>query len=267
MSWEERAQLLVKPNDTFYRSRYESPVIIETHKLLFVPIPKVACTQWLQLFRRMAGQTDWKRRSGGQPYTPSINGLTYLSDYNLTRVQHILTSPEWTRAVFVRDPKERFLSAYLDKVVHTQHIVLRACCGKTLDCADNQTTFTQFFHMTETCHNEHWDVQSHRLTPAVWKTVNFVGHMGAATLGRDASRLLARVGAWEDYAREGWGPDGQQAMFAATETSSAQRHATRAQERMRQYYTPGLERQVEYRFREDYANPVFQLTQQPIFTS
>mmetsp|Transcript_21943 Transcript_21943/g.41558 ORF Transcript_21943/g.41558 Transcript_21943/m.41558 type:complete len:527 (-) Transcript_21943:57-1637(-) len=264
MTESEQAQLLVRHNTDFYRYRYYSPVISEKFKLMFVPIPKVACTQWLQLFRRMAGQENWQERVGGLPYTPDINGLTYLSDYNLTEATNILKSSEWTRFVFVRDPKERFLSAYLDKVVNTQMVTLGSCCPHTRDCVTKNTTFREFYNLTQTCNNEHWEVQSQRLPANIWDTINFVGHM--ENLEQDARRLLEQVGAWEEYGSSGWGKDGKQAIFATEGSSgSAQEHATRAEKRMRQYYTPEIERGIEQRYREDYQNPLFQLTRRRLF--
>jgi len=264
MTESEQAQLLVHPDASFYRRRYYSPVILEKYNLMFVSIPKVACTQWLQLFRRMMGQENWQERMGGLPYTPDINGLTYLSDYNLTEATNILKSSEWTRAVFVRDPKERFLSAYLDKVVNTQMVTLGSCCPHSRDCVTKNTTFPEFYNLTRTCNNEHWNVQSKRLPAHVWETINFVGHM--EDLEQDARQLLQRVGAWEEYGRTGWGEDGQQAIFATKGSSgSAQEHATRAEKRMRQYYTPDIERGIELRYRDDYQNPLFQLTPRRLF--
>ncbi|CAM9749402.1 unnamed protein product, partial [Sphacelaria rigidula] len=34
------------------------------------------------------------------------------------RATEIMNDPTWTRAVFLRDPAERLLSCYLDKLVH-----------------------------------------------------------------------------------------------------------------------------------------------------
>jgi hypothetical protein len=264
LSEEERDALVFTPYHKFYRARYYAPVVSHEFKLVFVPIPKVACTQWLQLFRRLAGQEKWRERKGGLPYTPDNNGLTYLSDYSVVEANNILTSPEWTRAVFVRDPKERLLSAYLDKVVNSQHIVLGACCRKTWDCASANTTFEEFVDLTDTCTNEHWDVQSGRLPKHLWQHIDFVGKMD--DLEVDAEKLLRQVGAWEDYGSSGWGPDGAHAMFAdEAGASAARRHATKANERMRHYYTPILERRVAARFRMDYSNPLFDLARRRIF--
>jgi hypothetical protein len=264
LSKEERNALVLTPYDKFYRARYYAPVVSHEFKLLFVPIPKVACTQWLQLFRRLAGEENWKDRRAGLPYTPDTNGLTYLSDYSVVEADEMLTSPEWTRAVFIRDPKERLLSAYLDKVVNSQHIVLGACCRKTRDCASANTTFEEFVDLTDTCTNEHWDVQSGRIPKHLWQYINFFGKMD--NLDVDAENLLRQVGAWEDYGSSGWGPDGDHAMFAdEAGASAARQHATKANERMRQYYTPILERRVARRFYTDYSNPLFELPRRRIF--
>ena len=274
MSAEERDRLVIHPNDTFYRARYYSPVVVPQFRLVFIPIPKVACTQWLQLFRRMAGFSNWKQRDNGLPYTPDVNGLTYLSDYSLREANDIWTSSNYTRAVFVRDPKERFLSAYLDKVVATQHIARGACCPRTRDCVSSQTTLEEFVALTETCDNEHWAVQSDRLPgPHLWKYINFVGYMDH--LEQDAKRLLQHIGAWETYGATGWGRGDSEnstasasSIFAdAAGESAARQHATQAQARLRHYYTPALERIIERRYKKDYTNPYFRLPRRRIFVA
>ena len=66
--------------------------------------------------RRMMGyenyiEHNWGKR--GLPHKHPANGLNYTAHYPLERVDEMMTSKEWTRATFVRDPKERALSAYL----------------------------------------------------------------------------------------------------------------------------------------------------------
>ena len=65
-------------------------------------------------------------------HDPAKNGLTYLTDYSLEEAQLMLNSEEWTRAVFVREPKERILSAYLDKFRLVPEFFDAACCHKGL---------------------------------------------------------------------------------------------------------------------------------------
>jgi hypothetical protein len=113
--------LLVQQGDSIYaRPEWDSaPIVLEEYKLIFFTIPKVGCTAWKQLFRRMMGYSDWKNENVNnmQPWNPESNGLKYLYQYDRVTASEMMSSPEWTRAIVVRCPKERFLSAYLDKVV------------------------------------------------------------------------------------------------------------------------------------------------------
>lgn len=108
-----------------------SPVVVEEYKLIFFTVPKTGCTVFKQLFRRMMGYQDWPNdRQPDMPHNPQVNGLKYLAQFPMRTVKHMLTSPDWTRAIFVRDPKERVLSSYLDKALHENGThVKRKCCG------------------------------------------------------------------------------------------------------------------------------------------
>ena len=78
---------------------------------------------------------DWQKGSdkGNIPHNPSYNGLKYLSGYPLKKALEMLTDQEWTRAIFVRDPKEHFLSAYLDKANKNDGIyVTHHCCNSDI---------------------------------------------------------------------------------------------------------------------------------------
>ncbi len=107
-----------------------SPIVLEDFRLLFFTTPKVGTTVFKQLFRRMMGVPLWPLGDINIPHNPQSNGLKYLYDFSFERVDEILTSPNWTRAIFVRDPLERVLSAYLDKAVRQNGTyVKRHCCG------------------------------------------------------------------------------------------------------------------------------------------
>ena len=129
-----------------------SPVVIESHKLIFFTIPKVGCTVFKQLFRRMMRHENWKTKD---PHNPHRNGLDYLSEWSLEEAAEMMTSPEWTRAVFIRDPKQRFLSAYLDKAVRKEgQYVNRHCCNDDWTCAPKN--ISAFLRTTRHCYDPHW---------------------------------------------------------------------------------------------------------------
>ena len=91
-------------------------IVVERYRLVLFTQGKVACTVLKQLARRMMELDDWMDHNWKVPHDPNRNGLSFLFNYEVMDALTILTSPRWTRAIFVRDPKERILSAYLDKV-------------------------------------------------------------------------------------------------------------------------------------------------------
>lgn len=266
-------KFLVQQSDKIYHTKGwdSSPVVLEDYKFVFFTTAKVACTVWKQLFRRMTGLSNWKTINGPHelPYNPLYNNLTYLYHYNRTRASQIMTDPQWTRAIFVRDPKERFLSAYLDKVVRNPQFTIRRCCPRTKDCAPrsndnhnrNSTTvsLSDFLVTVQTCENAHWAPQSRRMEPKYWPYINFVGHM--ETVEQDAKQLLERIGAWHAYGASGWGVNGTQSLFHAVGVQ----HATDAKMKLQSYYTPDLERQVDHYCYMDYKIPYLNLTRTSIF--
>lgn len=118
-----------------------SPIVIESHKLIFFTVPKVGCTVFKQLFRRMDGYQNWKTK---YPHDPRTNGLTYMNKYSIKESTRMMNSNEWTKAIFVRDPKEKFLSAYLDKV-------RKLIITKNMISAKDKIMFIPFTNVTIRC--------------------------------------------------------------------------------------------------------------------
>jgi len=211
------------------------PIIVEKYKLMYFPIPKNACTTFKQLCRRMMGYEDWQT---GQEHNPRWNGLKYLGHFPKHKQIEMMTSPEWTRAIFVRDPLERILSAYMEKGldwaggdVSGAH-VKQKCCSLTTkgrpfssDHGDLNITackewpfvpyenpltiksfpFEKFVkNFMRQCPDPHWRAQSEILSsPANYKFINFVGHF--ENKKEDTHALLKKIGAFEEFGASGWG--------------------------------------------------------------
>lgn len=255
---------LVKAGDYIYFRDEEhwdaAPVVLESHKLVFFTIPKVGCTVWKQLFRRMMGLPDWKSQDGELwlPHNPEANGLKYLYDYSLEEASKIMTSPDWTRAIMVRDPKLRFLSAFLDKVMSNfgDHVRLRCCVDGS--CVPAAQTVDGFVDLCKVCEDDHWRSQHDRVNFKYWSYIDHISHVEQATEG--AKDLLQKIGAWEEFGRTGWGSDGNSSIFEAKGVSGAGSHATWSQWKVWKWYTPEIEQKVEHFYREDYMNPLFNFT-------
>lgn len=243
-----------------------SPIVVESHKLVFFTVKKNACTVWKRLMRRMMQHSDWQEAS---PHDPSTNGLKYLKDYPRHQAEAILNDPLYTKAIFVRDPKERFLSAFLEKSLGLNGtMIVDICTSRTRFSAASiwrqSRTFAGFVKLTRKCKDDHWQPQALRMDPndpmsTIWKTINFVGHW--ESIQEDAQRLLRKIGAWDDYGASGWDSRGQHFIFQSMETVS---HKSGASQRLAQYYTPQLEAEIGERYSIDYDHPVLGLTRHTI---
>lgn len=252
--------LLVQPEDSIYRLTNvewdNAPIVIKEYKLVFFAVPKVGCTTFKQLFRRMMGFKDFMRQSAqlGLPHNPAKNGLMYLWNYSLAEANEMMTSPEYTKAIFVRDPITRFVSAYLDKGVRNFRKFLEpACCKVTRDCVnDHVRTVPGFLDLIRNCSNNHWNPQNRRMESKYWEYIDFVGHI--ENLQDDGSTLLNRIGAGKYLRMGGWGKHGKDSRLFRGE--NGQKHLTNATSRRDSLLTTEMYRQIEEFYAEDYENPL-----------
>ena len=92
---------------------FQHVLIFPSAKLAFCGIPKVGITQWEQFLRFHIGAKDY-------PSWPHAKMDRTPFQYDLldpSAQRRIWEDEEWTWAAFIRDPAERLLSAYLDKVM------------------------------------------------------------------------------------------------------------------------------------------------------
>lgn len=269
---------LLKEDDAIYHqlSFDSSPIVIEEHNLIFFTIPKVSCTIFKRLFRRMLGYSDWQTKYA---HDPKNNGLRYLVNYSLDEANKMLIDPTWTRAIFVRDPKERVVSAFLDKAVrnHGQYVVDH-CCHHFKDdprtlkewllfCPNDargvgmvknkvfnsDITFEQFVgHILPKCDDPHWTPQHMVMADKFWPIINFIGHF--ERIQEDTKRLLFRLGQntstlWDQFGESGWG--GTNNSIYDKELSVA--HGTGAKNYLSMHLnTPALHAQIEHYYYKDY---------------
>lgn len=257
----EAESALLQEDDYIYRYRGiwdASPIVLESHKLIFFSIPKAGCTTFKQLFRRMMGLPDWKSQDGTNmlPHDPFRNGLKYLYEYSPAEANEMMTSPHYTRAVFVRDPKLRFLSAFLDKALSNDGHYLRDKCCARGECIENAQTLEGFLQLAQSCKDTHWMPQSERVDAKYWKYINYIGHLETAE--KDTRQLLQKIGAWEEFGKSGWGKYGNTSIFE--NPADAGGHATWSRWAVWMWYTQALERKVEDFYQKDYSSAIFNFT-------
>ena len=214
----------VSTKDLIMQRGYDtSPIVIEKYRLVLFTIPKAACTVIKQLARRLVGKHDWKIANDKIPHDPLVNGLTYLRSYDVEKATSIMTSPNWTRAIFVRDPHVRVLSAYLDKAIRHDYVKQK--------CHTSPKTFSDFLALISRCKDSHWQTQKSFVDDKWWPFINFMGHVESAS--HDTRRLLIKLGIWEQYGKYGWGVNNGsifQKNFIAE-------RATGSKDRLWDYYT------------------------------
>lgn len=240
--------------------KMNQPHVLQDYKLIFFSFPKVGCTEWRQLARKALGLP----RTTQSIHDPKTNGLRYISDYSLEEAQEMITSPDWTRAVFIREPKERVLSAFLDKFVGPYPYFEKHgfCSGFEQICKKKQKekNFSFFLNLTLSISDVHWRPQRNLIDEKWWPYIDYIGFMH--NISNDAKTLLQRVKhsatgttLWEDVARTGWGEEGK---FAFMETARHGRIANNAKDRLREYYTPCLEMFVEKHWAKEWESGLFE---------
>ena len=186
---------------------FDRTFLIPQGKLLFCGIPKVGITQWLRFSRFVFGAGDY------QSVPHYKNDILPFQFDNLSRLrqEEVMSDPTWTKAIFLRDPAERFLSAYLDKVEQRQFRELDLDI-KTTNTTIRVNMFHNWVQSLETtpfancqnrtgpswCWDPHWrpQVYSGRIREML-PSFDFVGSLSQAA--NHTKTLLERVNLWKDY--------------------------------------------------------------------
>jgi len=197
----------------------------------------------------------------------------------------VIKDPTWTKAMFVRNPHERLLSAFLDKQVQNYEWIRWSCCNYTRDCMlPGRDTFDDFIvDVLPNCSDVHWVPYAMRMESKYWKYINFVGHM--EHMPDDGIALLKRIGAWDHYralvsrsnpdtntsAAAGLAAPSTRANSSNTARpddplfiSYGKHHATGARERLKRFYAnkTTYDRVSDY-YKEDYNRPILNLSLAP----
>ncbi len=270
------------------------PIVNEEFNVIFFQVAKVASTEWKRFFSRLKGSTEWCAEQT-LIHKRKVNQLSFLSDYSLDEAERMMKDPRWKKVVFVRHPKPRLLSAFLDKAVVNSDIFVSRYCqayanqdqalglgGNLLDyCIHNHQSFdfflNNFTRMPFLRENVHWRTIYSRIDAKWWPYIDFVGKM--ENINDDAKEFLNSIhsnidgdSAWERIGQSGWGDKTTENCTIAGMSEGQflgvrdANHTTRAKAKMMEYYTPELERMVEERYAEDIDNPYFKFEPFKLFS-
>jgi hypothetical protein len=183
---------------------FQSLYVIPGAKLAFCGIPKVGITNWLQFIRFVMGAHDYVSFPHGKPDLR----MWSFDLLEPKRQEQIWNDPEWTFAAFLRNPAERLLSAYLDKVTEGRYGSLtfddfleglERELPEDLDCKNNKNFVSSLTGMSW-CTDPHWRPQT--WSCGMSEKIDRFDFIGSLDYTEQHSRaLLERVGLWESYGK------------------------------------------------------------------
>lgn len=170
-------------------------IVVPEHHLLFCYIDKNACTAFNELFMRVRGQTV----HGGDVWYKNT-----LDKHGLTaHLPELLRNTTWHKAVFYREPLERFVSAYISKCVPHHDKDPESHCKQafgraTVSFQDAVATIARKDKEEGVRHatNRHF-MHQHRFCGGLLDTLQYydtVEQLDAATSHHKVAKMLRAVG-------------------------------------------------------------------------
>lgn len=164
---------------------YRSPLIIERYKLILFRNMKSGSVYWRRLF------TLLQERSG-----KGVNE-SFLCHFSDSYVIEKLKDPSWTIAAFVREPRERLLSSFLDTAIsratgNKGKTIYEMCPNNTFQFKKDRESFRMFLELIQTCKDPHWESQV-RAPDRLYKSI-LIGKM--SDISQFTKDLLERIGEW-----------------------------------------------------------------------
>ena len=173
-------------------------MVNDKYKIVYCFIPKVACTQWNKVFLALDNRPDVTDRN----VIHDDKNFKFLSrDYSTEEVDLRLRT--YFKFVFVRDPLERLLSAYEDKIVRDRAWYFHdSYSKKILDYfnrsvdprSDNKITFEKFIYYISTIgfnEDRHWATYLNLCLPCDIQ-YDFIGHFN--DMQEEATYILRQTG-------------------------------------------------------------------------
>lgn len=184
-----------KRNDTIVGKDLRYHIVFHSEKIIYCFAPKVASSQWKTVLAPL--------NQDNQTFS-HIREVEFkrLNQYSIEKVQEMLE--KYFTFLFVRDPFERFLSAYKDKFLKENRVFHKAIGRKiikrfrpnatknSLDTGSD-VTFLEFTnYVLKTQHfDEHWSPFDRLCHPCAIN-YDFIGHYD--DLAQDAPHLVKKAG-------------------------------------------------------------------------
>ncbi|XP_021343940.1 carbohydrate sulfotransferase 11-like [Mizuhopecten yessoensis] len=206
--WHLRQECKRYSDDLTKLDRLSNLIVDDKYKTLFCYIPKIACSQWKSIFITLTGKVNSSRLSIEKVHDFRFNSvINLLSNYPYERRKRILK--EYKKSMIVRNPLERLLSAYRNKIERKgkarqfqtirETILERYRSNMTQEFLakdDYNVTFFEFVKFVTDedpeNFNSHWKRYTTLCSPCIIK-YDFIGKY--ESIYRDANFILRDLGA------------------------------------------------------------------------
>ena len=200
-------------------------VVNEEHKVLYCFIPKVSSSAMCRIFVVMEGLYPSIEKASNVH-----NRVVRLNNKKFSKEKRLYMLENFYKFVIVRDPLERLVSGYRDKIQNKTHIYnkhqrdlvkkaierYRYNNTKTVEPGVHDMSFTEYVrYLIDTptqLVDEHWMSYEHLCRPCNVK-YDFIGSI--ATLQRDVTHIMRQIKANESKyfvtQRSGWSTKAKQA--------------------------------------------------------
>ncbi|GMH37427.1 hypothetical protein BSKO_05300 [Bryopsis sp. KO-2023] len=221
------------------RTHFNHHLVYAAEKSMVVcVVPKVASTVMLMLVKRMNGDPNWSSRV-----------MQEIRNRHREEIRNAdLENPNFIKLAMVRNPVDRVLSGYLNKMVSVRKYSLLPEGSWEEDKVAEPPTFEEFVDIIgsvpQQSLDKHFRPQS---LLCETDTVSYTKFLDFEEREKGMKEFLESVDLWEDMGASGWGPNGTAPIFAEMENvklvTSNIRPATVSVERdekVQQYYTPEI---------------------------
>ena len=184
------------------KSVFQHLLVNDNYKVIYCYVPKIGCTNWKKVLKVLSERDAWP---GCYPFS-FIRDVVPLSTYSKEERLHRLKT--YYKFMFVRDPLDRLVSAYLDKFhpngqdkgfhKHYGTYIVKKYRKPPLSLAEeketrgNDVTFPEFVnYVADTkryMYNEHWAPYEDLCQPCL-VDYDFIGHYEQLT---DESNYVLR---------------------------------------------------------------------------
>ena len=144
-----------RTNETIDTKKLDNIIVDEKFKLLFCYIPKVSCSQWKSVMASLNGTPS-------NYWIHNPRNFKFLDAYPKDETEKMLKS--YFKFVFVREPFERLLSAYLDKfysgdrAFHKNYaLTILSKYRPGVEPVDKNITFDEFLNYVINIGDEYWN--------------------------------------------------------------------------------------------------------------